>query len=52
MCTYIGTRARRIIRMIWLEVGRARERGSSLEEILNQNNKFVLGMTETIDLYY
>lgn len=52
MCTYIGTRARRIIRMIWLEVGHVRERGSSLKEILNQNNKFVLGMTEAIDLYY
>ena len=38
--------------MIWLEVGRVREGGSSLKEILNHNDKFVLGMTETIYLYY
>ena len=45
---YIGTRERGIIRMIWLEVGHVRERGSSLKEILNHNNKFVPGMTEMI----
>lgn len=38
--------------MIWLKVGRMRKRGSSLEEILHHNEEFVLGMTESIDLYH
>lgn len=52
MFRYIETRNRRVIKIIWLEVGHKREGGSNLEEILHHNKEFVLGMTETINLYY
>ena len=51
MCRYIETGERQVIRKIWLEVGLVREKGSSRKEALYSNKEFVLGMTETINLY-